>query len=170
MPQSLDSHHAVYVGSFDPITLGHQDIIRRTAGIFQRVTVGIGLNPEKQVLFTPDERLHMAQQVLAPLANVTVRTFHGLAVDFLRECQARVMIRGVRTLSDIEKEFTMSLANRALDAEIETVFLTASERFTHISSSLIKQVAQLGRDNTAARLKEFVPVEVVGPLQAKFPR
>ena len=170
MAQPLDSHHAVYVGSFDPITLGHQDIIRRSAGIFERVTVGIGINPEKQPLFTPDERLHMARQVLVPLTNVTVRTFHGLAVDFLRECQARVMIRGVRTLSDIEAEFTMALANRALDAEIETVFLTASERFTHLSSSLIKQVAQLGRDTAASRLKEFVPTEVVGPLQAKFAR
>jgi pantetheine-phosphate adenylyltransferase len=166
----LDAHHAVYVGSFDPITLGHQDIIRRSARIFERVTVGIGINPEKKPLFAPEERLQMAQQVLSPLTNVTVRTFHGLAVDFLQECQARVMIRGVRTLSDIEAEFTMALANRALDPEIETIFLTASERYTHISSSLIKQVAQLGRDTAAARLKEFVPLEVVGPLQAKFPR
>jgi pantetheine-phosphate adenylyltransferase len=170
MSAPLDSRHAVYVGSFDPITLGHQDIIRRTAVVFERVTVGIGINPEKKPLFTPDERLQMARQVLTPLTNVTVRIFHGLAVDFLRECQARVMIRGVRTLSDIEAEFTMALANRALDPEIETIFLTASERYTHISSSLIKQVAQLGRDTAAARLKEFVPAEVVGPLSAKFGR
>lgn len=166
----LDPHHAVYVGSFDPITLGHEDIIRRSARIFERVTVGIGINPEKSPLFAPEERLQMAEQVLQPLSNVTVRTFHGLAVDFLRECQARVMIRGVRTLSDIEAEFTMALANRALDAEIETVFLTASERYTHISSSLIKQVAHFGRDTAAARLREFVPEAVVAPLQAKFPR
>lgn len=170
MSHPLDSRHAVYVGSFDPITLGHQDIIRRSARVFERVTVGIGINPEKQPLFTPDERLQMAMRVLAPLTNVSVRTFHGLAVDFLRECRALVLIRGVRTLSDIEAEFTMALANRALDPEIETIFLTASERYTHISSSLIKQVAQLGRDTAAARLKEFVPAEVVGPLSAKFGR
>uniref|UniRef100_A0A7C2K006 Phosphopantetheine adenylyltransferase n=1 Tax=Schlesneria paludicola TaxID=360056 RepID=A0A7C2K006_9PLAN len=170
MSQPLNSRKAVYVGSFDPITLGHQDIIRRSARIFERVTVGIGINPEKRPLFDPNERLQMARRVLAPLTNVEVRIFHGLAVDFLRQCDARVMIRGVRTLSDIEAEFTMALANRALDPEIETIFLTASERFTHISSSLIKQVAQLGGENAAARLKEFVPPEIVGPLQAKFAR
>ncbi|MBI1345484.1 pantetheine-phosphate adenylyltransferase [bacterium] len=164
----LSSHHAVYVGSFDPLTLGHRDLIERSAKLFDQVTVGIGINPEKRPLFTPEERLQLATVVLKPWANVTVRTFQGLAVEFLRDCGARVMIRGVRTLSDIDTEFTMALANRALDPEIETIFLTASEKYTHISSTLIKQVAQLGRSTAAERLKEFVPPEVVKPLLAKF--
>jgi len=159
----------VYAGSFDPLTLGHQDIIQRGAKLFDHVTVGIGMNPEKRPLFTPEERVAMAQSVLRPLSNVEVRSFHGLAVDFLRECGARVMLRGMRTLTDIEAEFTMVLANRALDPEIETVFLTAGEKFSHISSSLIKQVAQLGRHAAAKRLAEFVPPEVVEPLLAKYP-
>lgn len=165
----LSSRHAVYVGSFDPLTLGHRDLIQRSAKLFDQVTVGIGNNPDKRSLFTPEERLHMATAVLQPWSNVEVRTFQGLAVEFLRDCGARVMIRGVRTLSDIDTEFTMALANRALDPEIETIFLTASEKYTHISSSLIKQVAQLGRTSAAVRLREFVPPEVVGPLLAKFP-
>lgn len=168
MPGTLNSHHGVYVGSFDPLTLGHQDIIQRAARLFQRLTVGIGINPDKRPLFTPEERLEMAQSVLKPLPNVEVQCFHGLAVDFLRDCGARVMVRGVRTLTDIEAEFTMALANRALDPEIETIFLTAGEKFTHISSSLIKQVAQLGQPAAASRLKEFVPAEVIDPLLRKF--
>lgn len=165
---TLSGRHAVYTGSFDPLTLGHQDIITRGAAVFEKLTVGIGINPEKQPLFAPDERLSMAREVLAPLPNVEVRCFSGLAVEFLRECGARVMLRGLRTLSDIETEFTMALANRALDSEIETVFLMASERFSHISSSLIKQVALLGRHSAAARLRDFIPAQVVTPLLAKF--
>lgn len=167
MPTTLNAHHAVYVGSFDPLTLGHHDIIVRGAQIFDRLTVGIGINPDKRPLFTPDERLTMARAVLQNVPNVEVHTFHGLAVEFLRERGARVMLRGVRTLSDIEAEFTMTLANRALDPAIETVFLMASERFTHISSSLIKQVAQFGRESAPERLREFVPAEVIGPLLEK---
>ncbi len=168
MPAPLSSRHAVYVGSFDPLTLGHQDIIQRGAQLFERITVGIGINPDKRPLFTPEERLQMAQTVLKPIANVDVRCFQGLAVEFLHDCGARVMLRGVRTLSDIETELTMVLANRALDPEIETVLLTASEKFTHISSTLIKQVAQLGQESAAKRLREFVPAEIVAPLLAKF--
>ncbi len=164
----LSSRHGVYVGSFDPLTLGHQDIICRAARIFDKVTVGIGINPDKRPLFTPDERLSLAREVLEPLTNVEVCCFTGLAVEFLQECGARVMIRGVRTLSDIDTEFTMALANRALEPDIETIFLTASERYTHISSSLIKQVAQFARLGAAARLAEFVPQAVVEPLLTKF--
>lgn len=168
---SADSNYrrAVYVGSFDPLTLGHQDIIRRAALIFDQVTVGIGINPDKRPLFTPEERVELARAVLRPLPNVEVRSFMGLAVEFLHDCRARVMIRGVRTLSDIDTEFTMALANRALAPEIETVFLTASEKYTHISSSLIKQVAQFAGQSAAVRLREFVPEAVVAPLLKKFP-
>ncbi|GIX03903.1 MAG: phosphopantetheine adenylyltransferase [Planctomycetaceae bacterium] len=168
MPTVLDSRHAVYVGSFDPLTLGHLDIIHRGARLFDRLTVGIGINPDKHPLFTPLERLQMASEVLSDLPNVVVKTFAGLAVEFLRECGARVMLRGVRTLSDIEAEFTMALANRALDPELETVFLMAGERYSHISSSLIKQVAAMSRAGAAERLREFVPPAVVPRLISKF--
>ena len=170
MSAALSSHHAVYVGSFDPLTLGHVDIIQRGAVIFDRLTVGIGINPDKDPLFTPEERLSMTQSVLRPLKNVEIRCFQGLTVDFIRQCGARVLLRGVRTLSDIETEFTMTLANRALDHEIDTLFLMASEKYTHISSTLIKQIAQLGQGNSAGKLNEFVPKEVIEPLISKYKR
>ncbi len=167
---NLSPHHAVYAGSFDPLTLGHLDIIRRGAALFDRLTVGIGINPDKRPLFTPDERLAAIQQVVAPLKNVVVKCFEGLTVNFVRSCDAAVMLRGVRTLTDIETEFTMTLANRALDPEIETVFLMASEKYSHISSSLIKQIAHLGRGNTAEQLKAFLPLELIEPLLVKVGR
>jgi pantetheine-phosphate adenylyltransferase len=170
MTTQLDPRHAVYVGSFDPLTLGHEDIIDRGSAIFDSLTVGIGINPEKNPLFSPEERLALAREVLAGRPKVKVACFEGLAVDFIRQCGAKVLVRGVRTLSDIESEFTMTLANRALDPEIDTVFLMASERFTHVSSSLIKQVAQLGRHNAAAKLGEFVSPPVVKQLVQKFGR
>ncbi|MBM3968534.1 MAG: pantetheine-phosphate adenylyltransferase [Planctomycetes bacterium] len=165
----LNPHHAVYVGSFDPLTLGHLDIIRRGAALFDRLTVGIGLNPDKQPLFSPDERESMCRTALAPFPNVEVKCFAGLTVNFVRECGAAVMLRGVRTLTDIELEFTLTLANRALDPAIETVFLMAGEKYSHISSSLIKQIASLGRGNTSEQLKSFLPREIIEPLLAKFP-
>ena len=168
MGKPLNLQHAVYVGSFDPFTLGHFDLVRRGAAIFQRLTVGIGINPDKKPLFTPDERLQLAREVLAPFTNVDVAVFHGLAVEFIRHCGAGVMLRGVRTLTDIETEFTMTLANRALDPEIDTVFLMASEKYTHVSSTLIKQIAQMGQAHAMHKLHEFVPKEIVGPLVAKY--
>lgn len=170
MSEQLEQRHAVYVGSFDPVTLGHEDIIRRGARIFDRVTVGVGVNPDKKELFTSQERLELIRQVVAPLENVDVALFDGLAVDFVRSCGAVVMLRGVRTLTDIETEFTMSLANRTLAPDIESVFLMSSERYTHISSTLIKQIAQLGQESAKDHLKEFVPQAVVAPLLAKFPK
>jgi len=165
---SLDARHAVYVGSFDPITLGHFDIISRGARLFDRVTVGIGINPAKSPLFTPQERLEILRRVLQPLQNVEVACFEGLAVSFVKQCGAAVTLRGIRTLTDIEAEFTMSLANHVLAPEIETVFLMASEKYSHISSSLIKQIAMLGGDAGQEPLDKFVPPEVIEPLRAKF--
>lgn len=106
-----DPHHAVYAGSFDPVTLGHLDIVRRGANVFDRLTVGIGINPDKRPLFSPDERQSLMQRVFDGLDNVEVRCFEGLTVDFVRDCGAGVMLRGIRTLTDIESEFTMALAN-----------------------------------------------------------
>ena len=141
MPTSLDPRHAVYAGSFDPVTLGHVDIVRRGARLFDRLTVGIGMNPDKEPLFSPEERIAMMQDTISDLSNVRVACFEGLTVDFVRQQQAAVMLRGVRTVSDIELEFTMTLTNRALEPGIETVFLMASERYSHISSTLIKPSA-----------------------------
>jgi pantetheine-phosphate adenylyltransferase len=168
MPSALNPRHAAYVGSFDPLTLGHEDIVRRGAGIFERITVGIGINPEKRALFSSEERLKLARAVLSVHPNVDVECFTGLAVDFVRRCGAAVMLRGVRTLTDIESEFTMSLANRVLASDIETVFLMASEKYTHISSSLIKQIAQMGRVEYADKLRGFVSEPIVTALIAKF--
>jgi pantetheine-phosphate adenylyltransferase len=168
MTTTLDSRHAVYAGSFDPVTLGHVDIIRRGARIFDRLTVGVGINPEKQPLFTPEERITLMSEVLRDLPNVDVVGFEGLTVDFVRNCGAAVMLRGIRTVSDLEAEFTMTLANRALAPGIETVFLMASEKFSHISSTLIKQIARMGHEAAANNLAEFVPKRVIVPLLEKY--
>ncbi len=162
------SSHAVYVGSFDPLTLGHQDIIERGAQIFERLTVGIGINPDKAALFSPEERVSMCEAALRHLANVQVRTFQGLAVEFVRSCDSRVLLRGVRSLTDIDAEFTMSLANRVLDSEIDSVFLMSSEGYNHISSSLIKQIAKMGSADLEQHLGDFVPDAVIEPLLRRF--
>ena len=166
--KSLNPRHAVYVGSFDPITLGHEDIIRRGSQLFDRVTVGVGVNPDKRALFDSQERMELIREVVESLDNVDVGTFDGLAVDYVRDCGASVMLRGVRTLTDIESEFTMSLANRTMAPEIESVFLMSAERYTHISSTLIKQIAQLGQDAATEHLKDFVPEAVIKPLMGRF--
>jgi len=158
---------AAYVGSFDPPTLGHLDIIQRGARLFDRLVVGIGINPDKQPLFSGEERTALLTRMAHDLPNVEVRCFHGLTVTFARECGAAVLLRGVRTVSDIELEFTMALTNHALAADLETVFLMASERYSHISSTLIKQIAILGRENAAANLRSFVPPCVIDPLVAR---
>ena len=167
MPESSSSH-AVYVGSFDPLTLGHQDIIERGAQIFDQLTVGIGINPDKAALFSPDERVEMCESSLGRLGNVEVKTFEGLAVEFVQSCNSRVLLRGVRSLMDIDSEFTMSLANRVLDEQIESVFLMSSEGYNHISSSLIKQIAKMGSADLDTRLADFVPEAVIQPLLQKF--
>ena len=160
-----DSRIAVYTGSFDPITLGHLNVIERCSKLVDKLIVGIGVNIDKQVLFTPEERMEMVREATARLGNVEVRAFAGLAVNFVRECGARVMIRGVRSLSDMESEFTMTLANRQLDPGIETVFLMAGEEYSHISSSLIKQIASLAGDKELLR---FVPPAVAKAIRKKM--
>jgi pantetheine-phosphate adenylyltransferase len=159
------SRIAVYTGSFDPITLGHLNIIERARKLVDTLIVGIGVNVEKQSLFTLDERLKLVRQVTAKWDNVQVQTFEGLAVTFVRECEARVMIRGVRPLTDIAGEFTVMMANRQLDPEIETVFLMADEEFSHVSSTLIKQIAEFSDDEMLVR---FVPAEIIGQLRQKL--
>jgi pantetheine-phosphate adenylyltransferase len=158
---------AVYTGSFDPITLGHVNVIERGARLVDRLIVGIGVNVEKESLFSLEERIELVQRTTEHLLNVEVRTFSGLAVAFVRDCEARVMIRGVRPLTDIAAEFTMMLANRELDPDIETVFLMADQRLAHVSSTLIKQIAPLADDE---RLSSFVPWAVIRSLREKLAR
>ena len=155
---------AVYVGSFDPLTLGHLDIIARGARIFDSLTIGIGINPDKEPLFSPEKRIELCTAATAHLTNVEVTSFEGLAVEFVRKCNSHIMIRGVRSLTDIDAEFTMSLANRVLDEEIESVFLMSSERYNHISSSLIKQIAGMAKGDVRDRLKDFLPEAIIEPL------
>ena len=162
---AADTRIAVYTGSFDPITLGHLNVIERCSRLVDRLVVGIGVNIEKAPLFTPQERIELVRRTTTSLGNVAVEQFSGLAVKFVRECGSRVMIRGVRSLTDIELEFTMTLANRKLDPGIETLFLMADEEFSHISSTLIKQIATMAGDEELAR---FVPQVVVEALREKL--
>ncbi|MFN0020628.1 MAG: pantetheine-phosphate adenylyltransferase [Pirellulaceae bacterium] len=162
-----DSRIAVYTGSFDPITLGHVNVIQRSARLVDKLIVGIGLNVEKSAMFSPEERVDLVTKSTSKFMNVEVRAFSGLAVQFVRECGARVMIRGVRPLTDLAAEFTMMMANRHLDPGIETVFLMADEEFAHVSSTLIKQIAALASDEMLAR---FVPQEIIPALRDHLPK
>jgi pantetheine-phosphate adenylyltransferase len=159
------SRRAVYTGSFDPISLGHLNVIERSARLVDELIVGVGQNIDKQSLFSADERVDLIERATTHLNNVTVKTFDGLAVRFVRDCGARVIIRGVRSLGDIEHEFTMTLANRKLDPDIETVFLMADDEYSHVSSSLIKQIAPLAGDDELSR---FVPAAIIPKLRAKL--
>lgn len=156
---------AVYTGSFDPVTLGHLHIIHRAAKLFDKLIIGIGFNAEKKSLFTPGEREDLIKRVVKELDNVEVKSFDGLAVKFVRSCGARIMVRGVRPLTDIAGEFTMMMANRQLDEDMETVFLMADEEYAHVSSSLIKQIALLSDDKMLSR---FVPRPIIKPLRQKL--
>jgi pantetheine-phosphate adenylyltransferase len=153
---------AVYTGVFDPVHYGHLDVITRGSRIFERLVVGVGNNPEKRSFFGIEERVRLVQAVVADLDNVEVLPFSDLAVRFVRSVGARIMLRGLRTLSDMEYEFSMSLTNLALDNEIETVFLMASEIYSHISSSLIRQIATLHGE-----MDKFVPPAIKLALQER---
>jgi len=163
MPTSpLNPRIAIYTGTFDPVHRGHVDVITRCSALFDSLIVGVGVNPDKATFFDIAERVSLLQNVTAHLENVTVESFDGLAVRFVRSRGARLMVRGLRTLSDMEYEFTMSLMNLNLDPEIETVFLMAKEEFSHVSSSLLRQIAQLGGD-----LTKFLPDAVKHALVAR---
>jgi pantetheine-phosphate adenylyltransferase len=144
------------------------DIAHRGARIFDQLTVAIGINPEKAPLFSPEERVCLLQEVFRGVPNISVACFEGLTVDFVQRCQASVMLRGLRTVSDLESEFSMALANFTLAPQVETVFLMAGEKFSHISSTLIRQIALLGQGTAAMKLRQFVPEPVIGPLLEKY--
>lgn len=147
---------AMYPGTFDPITLGHEDLVRRAAGLFDRVVVAIAENPgAKAPMFDAEERVAMAAAALAEMPNVEVCGYAGLTVDFARTHGLRVIIRGLRAVSDFEYEFQLANMNRHLTDEVETAFLTPTEKYMFISSSLVKEVATLGGD-----VREFVSPKV----------
>ena len=137
---------ALYPGTFDPITNGHQDLIRRAASIFERVVVAIAANPSKTPLFNLDERVELARAVLADIPNVTVMGYSGLTVRFAEEHGLAVMVRGLRAVSDFEFEFQLATMSRHIAGEVETVFLTPTEQFSFISSSMVREIALLGGD------------------------
>ena len=162
MPNTLSHRIAVCTGTFDPVHLGHLDIISRGSRLFDRLIVGVGDNPEKAPFFTAAERVAMLQEVVTPLSNVEVKAFDGLAVKFVRAMGARIMLRGLRTLSDMEYEFSLSLTNRNLDPELETIFLMANEQYSHVNSTLLRQIAVFRGD-----LSKFLPPSVRAALEAR---
>jgi pantetheine-phosphate adenylyltransferase len=156
---------AVYPGSFDPITLGHLNVIERASRLFDRLIVGVGVNIEKQTLFTPEERSELIRGSTAHLPNLEIRIFSGLAVAFAKQCKAQIIVRGVRPITDIAAELTMMMANRRLAPEVETLFMIADGELAHVSSSLIKQIASVATDEEFAR---FLPPNVVRALRARL--
>jgi pantetheine-phosphate adenylyltransferase len=154
---------AVYPGTFDPFTKGHEDIVRRAARLFAHVVLGIAENPGKRPLFDLDERIDIARQLLADLPNVKVVGFSGLLMDFLRERNARVILRGLRAASDFEYEFQMAGMNRILHPDVETLFLTPGDQYMFISATMVREIATLGGD-----VSKFVQPLVVQRLQNRL--
>ena len=152
--------HAVYPGTFDPITNGHHDLVRRAASIFSRVVVAIAANPNKTPLFSVEKRVELARAVLADVPQVEVMGYSGLTVDFAREQGLSVIVRGLRAVSDFEFEFQLANMTRHLSQDIETVFMTPKEQFTFISSTLVREIAVLGGD-----VNEFVHPVVAAELR-----
>ena len=157
------SNIAVYPGTFDPVTYGHIDIIKRAARIFSKVIVAVAHNEDKCPLFSVEERVLMLKDSIKGIKNVVVDDFDGLVVGYVRRKGARVMIRGLRMISDFEYEFQMALTNRKLAEDIETIFMMPNESYSYISSKLIKEAAGLGAD-----VKNFIPKKVQLLLKKKI--
>jgi pantetheine-phosphate adenylyltransferase len=154
---------AIYPGTFDPITNGHIDIVRRATAIFDQVIVAVTTNPAKSPLFTVEERLEMARQALADIDNAVVDRFEGLLVDYARRVGAVAVIRGLRAVSDFEMEFQMALVNRKLYPDLVTVFLMPNEKYTYLNSTVVKEVARFGGNVSC-----FVPEVVERKLKERF--
>lgn len=154
---------AIYPGTFDPITFGHIDIIKRAASIFKDITVAVVENPPKDAFFSYAERVRMVKEAVKKIKGVKVQGFDGLVVDFAKKKKAAVIIRGLRMISDFEYEFQMALTNRSLAPGIETLFLMPHPYYSYISSRLIKEAALLGAD-----LKQFIPATVSRALRNKL--
>jgi pantetheine-phosphate adenylyltransferase len=157
--------HAVYAGSFDPITLGHTAIVQRAAKLYDKITVAIGINVHKSPLFSAEQRLEMTAATLSDLNNVHVETFEGLLVNYAHVSGAGIILRGLRMLTDFELEFQLALANRDLNANIETVFLMANQEHVFVSSSLVKEIASNG-----GAYERYVSEPVRKQMATKFTR
>lgn len=155
----------VYPGSFDPLTNGHLDLIQRASRLFDEVVVAVLRNEGKESLFPVDERMQMLREAVADLPNVSVDSFHGLLVDYVRQRGARLVLRGIRAVSDYEYELQMALMNRKLDPDLETVFMLPAEAYSYLSSRLVKEVSSLGGD-----IRDLVPPKVEARLRAKSGR
>ena len=155
---------AVYPGTFDPITLGHEDILVRAARLFDRVILAVAAGHHKKTLFTLDERMAMAREVMAAYPQVTVEPFNGLVRDFVRTHQANVMVRGVRAVTDFDYEFQLAGMNRQLMPDVETVFLTPSAQYQFISSTFVREISQLGGEDDG---RDLVSPAVYARLMAK---
>ena len=154
---------AIYPGTFDPITFGHIDIISRAASMFEHVDVLVAAETGKNTLFSLDERLELARQVVSDIENVRVQQLEGLLTDYARANDVRIVVRGLRMISDFDIEFQMALTNRKLLPELETVFLTPNEKYIYLSASIVRELARL-----QAPLQEFVPECVAEKLVQKF--
>ncbi|WP_054949928.1 pantetheine-phosphate adenylyltransferase [Numidum massiliense] len=154
---------AVYPGSFDPVTYGHLDIIQRGANVFDKVIVAVLENPSKSPLFTVQERMQLLRKVTEEIANVEVDSFSGLLVDYMRLKSARSIIKGLRAVSDFEYELQMASMNRKLNDEVETFFMMTNNKYSFLSSSIVKEVAKYG-----GAINELVPYEVGAALQKKY--
>jgi pantetheine-phosphate adenylyltransferase len=153
---------AVYPGTFDPITRGHEDLVRRAALLFEEVIVGVADSRGKNPFFTVEERLRLARDVLEPVRNVRVESFSGLLMDFIREKKARVILRGLRAVSDFEFEFQMAGMNRNLYPDVETLFLTPGDQYMFVSATIVREIASLGGE-----VDKFVDPRVARALAAK---
>jgi pantetheine-phosphate adenylyltransferase len=153
---------AVYPGTFDPITRGHEDLVRRAADMFDRIIVGVAESRSKRPFFSTQERVDMAREILAPYSNVEVRDFSCLLMDFISECNARIIVRGLRAVSDFEYEFQMAGMNRALRSDVETVFLTPADQYMFISATMVREIASLGGD-----VSKFVQPPVLARISEK---
>jgi len=154
---------AIYPGTFDPFTYGHLDIVQRAVSLFDEVIVTIALNSAKAPLFNTDERMEMLLESLSSFASVRIDSFRGLLVSYAKKEKANVIIRGLRMISDFEFEFQMALMNRKLEEEITTVFLMPDEKYTYLSSSIVREIAQLGGD-----CSPFVPPHIEKKLKKKY--
>jgi len=154
---------AIYPGTFDPITNGHTDLVERASRLFKRVVVAIARSQDKEPFFNLEERIALAQEALSAYDNVEICGFQTLLVEFMREKDATVIIRGLRAVSDFEYEFQLASMNRHLRDDIETVFLTPAEQYSYISSSLVREIAKLGGD-----ISSFVPANVVAAIKLRI--
>lgn len=154
---------AIYPGSFDPVTKGHLDIIKRTSKIMEHLTIAVLENPRKKAVFSIEERLEMLQSVTSVFKNVQVEHFQGLLIDYARQKNISIIVKGLRAISDFEFEFQMALVNRKLNPDIETLFMMTNSKYSYLSSSIVREIASFGGD-----ISDLVPSEVYDTIISKY--